>query len=163
MEDYQIPGPSYSTHDAAPIAIVGMACRLPGSCSSPQALWDLLKKGKRASNAIPASRFNKNAHFDGSARPETIRSSGGCFLENINLDEFDASFFDISREEAVSMDPQQRLLLEVVYECLENAGISLDDVDGQQMGCFVGSYACGRSRVFYCVHHDPFVSRENTR
>ena len=41
------------------------------------------------------------------------------------------------------MDPQQRQLLEVVYECLENAGIRMEDLDGASFGCFVGSYAVG--------------------
>lgn len=40
------------------------------------------------------------------------------------------------------MDPQQRQLLEVVYEGMENAGITMDDVDGAPVGCFVGSFAC---------------------
>ncbi|GME49580.1 hypothetical protein BP5796_01704 [Neofusicoccum parvum] len=39
------------------------------------------------------------------------------------------------------MDPQQRQMLEVVYESLENAGITLQDLDGAPYACFVGSYA----------------------
>lgn len=38
------------------------------------------------------------------------------------------------------MDPQQRLLLEVVYEALENAGISLQDISGSQTSVFCGSF-----------------------
>lgn len=36
------------------------------------------------------------------------------------------------------MDPQQRHLLEVSYEALENAGFSLHDIAGTNMGVFVG-------------------------
>lgn len=38
------------------------------------------------------------------------------------------------------MDPQQRKLLEVVYECLENAGVSLANASGSNTGCYVGNF-----------------------
>ncbi|PHH81976.1 hypothetical protein CDD82_7408 [Ophiocordyceps australis] len=38
------------------------------------------------------------------------------------------------------MDPQQRLLLEVVYEALEDAGITLDEIRGSQTSVFCGSF-----------------------
>lgn len=72
-----------------------------------------------------------------------MRSPGGMFLEDVDPQDFDAQFFGISRTDAIAMDPQQRQLLEVVYECLENAGLTLEDLDGAPVGCFVGSYAVG--------------------
>ena len=39
------------------------------------------------------------------------------------------------------MDPQQRQLLEVVYECLESAGATLDNVSGANIGCYVANFA----------------------
>lgn len=72
-----------------------------------------------------------------------MRSPGGMFLENIDPKDFDAGFFNTSRVDAIAMDPQQRQLLEVVYECLENAGIPLERLDGAAVGCFVGSYSVG--------------------
>jgi acyl transferase domain-containing protein len=126
-----------------PIAVIGLACRLPGNCNSPTALWDFLERGGVAHNEAPKSRFNLESHHDGSKKPKTMRSPGGMFLENIDPQDFDAQFFGISYADAVAMDPQQRQLLEVVYECLENAGITLEAVDGEPIGCFVGSYAVG--------------------
>ena len=38
------------------------------------------------------------------------------------------------------MDPQQRKLLEVVFECLENAGVSLQEASGSNTGCYVGNF-----------------------
>ncbi|KAF7950063.1 hypothetical protein EAE96_007364 [Botrytis aclada] len=55
-----------------------------------------------------------------------------------------APFFNISGADAIAMDPQQRQLLEVVYEGLENAGITLESLDGAPFACFVGSYAVGK-------------------
>ena len=128
-----------------PVAVIGMACRLPGDSNSPAALWDFLERGGSADNEAPETRFNLKTHHDGSKKPKTMRSPGGMFLEKINPRVFDAPFFGISRTDAIAMDPQQRQLLEVVYECIENAGLRMDDLDGARFGCFVGSYAVGMS------------------
>lgn len=59
----------------------------------------------------------------------------------VDLADFDAGFFEVGAAEAVAMDPNQRQMLEVVFEGLENAGLPLERLDGQPVGCFVGSYA----------------------
>jgi acyl transferase domain-containing protein len=132
-----------------PIAIVGLACRLPGNCNTPTALWDFLVRGGCADITPPASRFCFKGHHDGSRKPKTMAAPGGMFLENVDLQDFDTQFFKISSMEAISMDPQQRQLLEVIYEGLENAGISLEVLNGQPFGCFVGSYASGINFEIY--------------
>ena len=137
-----------------PVAVVGMACRLPGDSNSPAALWNFLERGGSADNEAPESRFNLGKHHDGSKKPKTMRSPGGMFLEKINPRVFDAQFFGISRTDAIAMDPQQRQLLEVVYESIENAGLRMDDLDGAPFGCFVGSYAVG-AWVREIAHFDP--------
>ncbi len=137
------PSSSRPRYVQEPIAVVGLACRLPGDSNSPTALWDFLYRGGVAKNDPPPSRFNLKGHFDGSRKNKTMRSPGGMFLEKIDPKDFDAQFFGISRVDAIAMDPQQRQLLEVVYEGLENAGIPLEALDGQPVGCFVGSYAVG--------------------
>ena len=132
-----------STYVQDPIAVVGFACRLPGENRNPTDLWNFLERGGIASNTPPASRFNIKGHYDGSLKPKTMASLGGMFVESIDPRDIDAQFFKLSKAEAVSMDPQQRQLLETVYEGIENAGISLEALDGQKFGCFVGSYASG--------------------
>lgn len=64
---------------------------------------------------------------------------GGHYLKE-DIATFDARFFSISPAEAKSMDPMQRILLEVVYEAMENAGITLADLDGSDTGCYVGCF-----------------------
>ncbi|KAF7917217.1 uncharacterized protein EAE98_010322 [Botrytis deweyae] len=130
-----------SQHSQEPVAIIGFACRLPGGNTTPKKLWEFLERGDIASNKVPKSRFNIEGHWDGSQKPRTMRPCGGMFLEDIDPADFDASFFEISKSEAISMDPNQRQMLEVVFEGLENAGIPLESLDGAPVGCFVGSYA----------------------
>ncbi|XDG09707.1 hypothetical protein ABKA04_009322 [Annulohypoxylon sp. FPYF3050] len=70
-----------------------------------------------------------------------MRPPGGMFMGDIDLANFDASFFEIGGTEAIAMDPNQRQMLEVVVEGLENAGMPLEKLDGEPVACFVGSYA----------------------
>ena len=72
-------------------------------------------------------------------RPGSMGTKGGYFLEG-DVREFENSFFGINNLEATHMDPQQRKLLEVVFECLENAGVSLDKVSESNTGCYTGNF-----------------------
>jgi len=72
-----------------------------------------------------------------------MRPPGGMFLSGMDPTDFDPSFFEVSGADAVSMDPNQRQMLEVVFEALENAGVTLEGINGQQAACFVGSFATG--------------------
>ena len=139
------PSPKSSNHYRQdPVAIIGLANRLPGDSNNPSQLWDFLQRGGIAQNDPPESRFSLHGHYDKSLKPHTMRTPGAMFLENIDPAHFDASFFKISRADAIAMDPQQRQLLEVVYEGFENAGLTLEGISGTSYGCFVGSYAVGK-------------------
>lgn len=146
--------------DNEPIAIVGigassthyqflarsllnivLGCRLPGEVKSASHLWDLLMEKRSGHSAVPASRWNIDAfyHPNGAEKIGTMSMNSGYFIHE-DLREFENSFFGINNVEATFMDPQQRKLLEVVYECLENAGVPLDQVDGANIGTYVGSF-----------------------
>lgn len=47
------------------IAIVGMACRMPGGADTTDKFWDLLEAGLDVSRKIPADRFDVDTHFVG--------------------------------------------------------------------------------------------------
>ncbi|WP_405861122.1 SDR family NAD(P)-dependent oxidoreductase [Streptomyces sp. NBC_00090] len=119
---------------SAPIAVVGLACRLPGA-ADPDAFWRLLGRGEDAVGEPPADRWSASA------------PRHGAFLDEV--DRFDAAFFGISPREAAAMDPQQRLMLELGWEALEEAGI----VPGALAGSRTAVYASAMWDDYAALHH----------
>lgn len=59
-----------------PIAIVGVACRLAGSATSPEALWQMLSRGKSGWSRGAGARFNLAAFHHPSAEVNGAVSEG---------------------------------------------------------------------------------------
>lgn len=120
-----------------PIAVVGMACRLPGGIDSPHKLWEALLRGDDLVTEIPADRWDANDLYD----PEKgvagrSVSKWGAFLDDVKG--FDPDFFGINEREATAMDPQHRVLLETAWEAVEHAGRTPSSMSGTATGVFIG-------------------------
>ena len=116
------------------IAIVGMACRLPGA-PDIEAFWRRLEDGADAvTDGRSDSGVWEGVLGDPDAADPALRRGG--FVEGI--DTFDAKFFRIAPIEARTMDPAQRMLLETSWHALEDAGIDPEGLRGSRTGVYAG-------------------------
>ncbi|GAA5185402.1 hypothetical protein GCM10023322_29320 [Rugosimonospora acidiphila] len=118
------------------MAVIGMACRLPGA-SGPDELWKLLVEGVDATGTTPPERYELDAVYSPRRTPGKLAARRGGYLNG--MADFDAAFFGMSAAEAVELDPQQRLLLMTAWEALEDAGQRPDLLAGGRTGVFVGN------------------------
>ncbi|KUZ97320.1 non-ribosomal peptide synthetase [Burkholderia ubonensis] len=135
-----------------PIAVIGMACRFPGSSDTPAAFWQLLDHARDAVTEVPRERWDIDRYYDPDpAAPGKMATRHGAFIERV--DQFDAAFFGIAPREATYLDPQQRLLLEVAWEALENAHLAPERFRQSATGVYVG---------ITCFDHAIQVSNAST-
>lgn len=137
--DLSLPPQSLKTADALggsdlpddAIAIVGMACRMPGA-PDLESFWSMLLGGGEGVGEPPAERRELIAQL---AAASGVPSRAG-YIEGAEL--FDPAFFRMSKREADLLDPQHRLLLETTWHALEHAGLRPEDLKGHPIGSFVG-------------------------
>ncbi|KGO69364.1 Male sterility, NAD-binding [Penicillium expansum] len=113
------------------IAVIGMACQLPGA-GDHEGFWEILKSGQSQHKEVPEDRFSLATAW----READKRQWYGNFIEN--YDTFDHKFFKKSPREMASTDPQQRLMLQVAYQTVEQSGYFRDDGPNRRIGCFMG-------------------------
>ncbi|TRW90026.1 SDR family NAD(P)-dependent oxidoreductase [Candidatus Methylobacter oryzae] len=121
---------------AMDIAIVGVAGRFPGADNIIE-LWENLFNEKNSLTEVPEDRWDWRAIFgDPQADGNLTDCCYGGFLDKPG--NFDPLFFGISPLEALQMDPQQKLVLQSTWETLENAGYSMDRLNGEDVGVYLG-------------------------
>ncbi|CAF1596340.1 unnamed protein product, partial [Adineta ricciae] len=119
-----------------PIAIIGIACEYAGDIHSPVDFWDALEHSRDVSSDIPRDRTDIMSYFahmlkkdnDGLLSKQLFKR--GYFLSASQWDMFDSGFFDLPKETAASIDPCHRLLMLKFVHLLEDAGYSLEKIQG---------------------------------
>lgn len=126
--------PTSDDFDEAAIAVIGMACRLPGA-PDIDAFWNLLAEGRDA-----ITRFSRDELIAAGIPEARIDCPGHVPAKGLlpEADRFDADFFGLSPTEAALMDPQQRVFVDCAFAALEHAGYGGTPPQGP-VGVFGGS------------------------
>ncbi|MGW3042850.1 beta-ketoacyl synthase N-terminal-like domain-containing protein [Kitasatospora sp. NPDC001159] len=126
-----------------PVAVIGMACRLPGA-SDPDRLWQALLAGRDLVTDVPADRWDTAALYHPDGGHGRSQSKWGGFLDDAAL--FDPGYFGFDDETARHLDPLVRKTLEVSVEAVRDAGYTDAELRGRPVGVFVGART-GNHRV----------------
>ncbi len=130
-----------SRQTVTPIAVIGMACRLPGGNDSPEQLWEALLRGDDLVTEVPAHRWDMDQYYDPEPGvPGRSISKWAAFLDDPTG--FDSDFFGMGDREALASDPQHRVLLETSWEAIEHAGLDPKKLADTLTGVFVGLTHC---------------------
>jgi amino acid adenylation domain-containing protein len=134
-----------------PVAIIGMAVRLPGA-PDVESFWQLLTEGREA------IRFFDPSELDASIPAELVADQNYVPARGVidDADRFDAAFFGIAPNEAELMDPQQRVFLELAWSCLENAGQVPEKTAGT-IGVYAGMHNASYFQNHVSAHPDKVV------
>ncbi|MCW5583945.1 MAG: polyketide synthase dehydratase domain-containing protein, partial [Gammaproteobacteria bacterium] len=119
------------------IAIIAAACRLPQS-SSLESFWEHLKASDDLIVASNGGRWDEQAYFNpDKTQVDSTYTTHGGYLQDVAG--FDAAYFGIKDEEAISMDPQHRIILELTQELFDRAGYTGDELSGSRTGVYLGA------------------------
>lgn len=131
---FQSTPATVADYSAGDLAVVGMACRVPGA-NSPDQFWSLLRDGREARVTLGDEQL-RAANVPQSLIDNPNYVKAGMFLQQ--MESFDPGFFGFSPLDGRIMDPQHRHFLECAWEALEDAGYDPGRFDGA-IGVFAGS------------------------
>ncbi|WP_052830500.1 SDR family NAD(P)-dependent oxidoreductase [Gynuella sunshinyii] len=120
------------------IAIVGVACKFPGSEDQFE-FWNNLIGNCSMVSEVPENRWDwKQFWGDPATETNKTNSRWGGFIRDV--DAFDHQFFGLLPHVVEAMDPQQRIMLELTWTCLEDAGIAPSTLQGKKVGMVVSTF-----------------------
>lgn len=147
---------------AIPLAVVGMACRLP-QADGLDAFWTLLVEGRSAVAEIPNDRLNRRLYF---APKKGVRGKSyttiGCLVD---YPPPDPAHCPLTQEQITLHDPAHVAMVEIASKACRHAGLDPFDMPRQQTtGVYVGhtrgSTLGGDLTVAHLVEHTAQYLRE---
>ncbi|CQR54145.1 amino acid adenylation enzyme/thioester reductase family protein [Paenibacillus riograndensis SBR5] len=138
------------------IAVIGIACRVPGA-DTPRRFWGNLLGRVNSIGAFPEERLQDLSPFIPELEELLAHANHQAgYLEQIA--HFDHPFFRIGGKEAMAMEPYQRLFLETAYHAIEDAGYGGDALKHSNTGVFVGLETAYQSHYRALLEHEDISS-----
>ncbi len=134
-----------------PLAIIGMACRLPGA-EDLEGYWQLLRNGASALVELPHERFDPELYFhpEKGILGKSYTRLGGVVPEK----PFDRNLCPVSEDTIGSSDVVPLTMLEVAAAACRHAGLDPLRLPLRNTGVFIG-HACGgplAGDIAYATH-----------
>ena len=122
-------------HTAIPVAIVGMACRIPGADNLDQ-FWSLLERGGSAIGELPHDRLNQELYYDPrrGQRGKTYSKLGAI----ISSRQFDRQACPIPPELEKRVDNAHLLMCETAAAACRHAGMDPFNLAVRNTGVYIG-------------------------
>ena len=118
-----------------PLAIVGMACRLPGANNLAE-YWRMLIEGRSAIDEIPADRFNQELYYDPIVgTPGKSYSKLAAVLANRD---FHREACPIDEQLENSADITHLMMCETAATALKQAEMDPFDLASRNVGVYIG-------------------------
>lgn len=117
------------------IAIVGMACRLPGGDGLDE-YWETIRTGRSTIEVMPPDRLDRDLYFDETrgSRGKTYSDIGGCVAPR----ELDWSLLNVLQHDAQNWDECHLNFYEVAARACRDANCDPRDMPNRNAGVFVG-------------------------
>ncbi len=133
------------------IAIIGMACRIPGA-SDINEFWNNLINGVESITEFSKEELLASGEPAGKINnPKYVPRRG---IVN-GADKFDAAFFGFTPREAEILDPQHRIFLETCWHALEDGGYTAGR-EKHKIAVFGGA---GTAWYLHDVHSNPKIRK----
>ena len=145
-----------SAYRPKPIAVIAVACRLPGA-KTPEEFWQLISRGKNAVVRVPESRFDRSLYYD--PKKGVVGKSYCEKAALIDWSEAETSGGCITEQDIKNSDTVHILLCKVAEELFRNADISVSSLKEKNIGVFLGHAAgSGLSGEYAYGLHIPQVA-----
>ncbi|NLE39180.1 MAG: hypothetical protein GX621_14245, partial [Pirellulaceae bacterium] len=126
------------TYADSAVAVIGMACRLPGANDLEQ-FWELVRAGRAAWGPIPDERLNRKLYYD--PRRGVLNRTYSDLAALVSYRPVDRQLCPISEKAIASYDPAHVTLCEVAAAACRHAGFDPAAIPHPNTGVYVGHAA----------------------